>query len=148
MAATIVTRTPASFTVRIEVPYSDSMLGFEEALQGRRNEAGVLATAEGRRQFDSDGSPLTIGSVKLTSEGRVEKDYRTPYGVATVAPHAYRGPRGGKTYCPLDRDARIVVSSTPTASAHQPWCRDGTCVRKPVSSRQEIIFPRRLSVSG
>ena len=36
-----------------------------------------------------------------------------PYGVATVARHVYQSPQGGKTYCPLDRDARIVVSSTP-----------------------------------
>ena len=26
---------------------------------------------------------------------------------------AYQGAHGGPTYCPLDRDARIVVSSTP-----------------------------------
>src|SRR5512135_1230824 len=108
MAATIVARTPSSFTVQIEVSYSDSMLGFEEALQGRLNEAGVLATAEGLRQFDSDGSPITVGTVKLTSKGQVEKDYQTPYGVATVARHVYQSPQSGKTYCPLDRGARIV----------------------------------------
>jgi len=41
------------------------------------------------------------------------KDYQTPYGVATVERHVYQGPQGGATYCPLERDARIVVSSTP-----------------------------------
>ncbi len=27
--------------------------------------------------------------------------------------HVYQSSQGGKTYCPLDRDARIIVSSTP-----------------------------------
>jgi hypothetical protein len=113
MNATIIARTPTSFTLQFEIPYSGSMLDFEETLQGRLNEAGVVATAEGLRQFDTDGSPITVGPVKFTSKGRVEKDYQTPYGVATVARHVYQSPQGGPTYCPLDRDARIVVSSTP-----------------------------------
>jgi hypothetical protein len=113
MNATITVRTPTSFTLQIEVPYNDSMLGFEETLQERLNQAGVVATAEGLRQFDTDGSPITLGSTKLTSKGPVEKDYQTPYGVATVARHVYQSPQGGPTYCPLDRDARIVVTSTP-----------------------------------
>ena len=73
MNATIIARSPTSFTLQVEVPYNDSMLGFEEALQRRLNEAGVIATAEGLRQFDTDGSPITVGSVKLTTKGRIEK---------------------------------------------------------------------------
>src|SRR3954470_14442911 len=113
MPATIVSRSATSFTVPIEVPYSESMLGFEEGLQDRLNEAGVEATAEGLRQFDTDGSPITLGKARLTTKGQVEKDYQTPYGVASIARHVYQGTRGGPTYCPLDRAARIVVSSTP-----------------------------------
>src|SRR3954467_1652062 len=113
MNATIISRTPTSFTLQVEVPYHASMLDFEETLQRRLNEAGVLGTAEGLKQFDTDGSPVTVGSVKLTTKGPVEKDYQSPYGVATRARHAYQGPQGGPTYCPLDRGARIVVTSTP-----------------------------------
>jgi hypothetical protein len=113
MKATIIARTPTAFTIQVEVPYSDSMLDFEDTLQERLNDAGVVATAEGLKQFDSDGSPITVGPVKFTTKGQIEKDYQTPYGVATVARHVYQGPEGGPTYCPLDRDARIVVSSTP-----------------------------------
>src|SRR5262245_61206091 len=113
MGATIIARTPTSFTLQVEVPFNDSMLGFEETLQQRLHEAGVVATAEGLKQFDTDGSPITVGATKLTTKGQVEKDYQTPYGVATVARHVYQGTQGGATYCPLDRDARIVVSSTP-----------------------------------
>src|SRR5579871_5188890 len=113
MDVTIIARTPTSFTLQVEVPYNDSMLGFEETLQERLNEAGVAATAEGLKQFDTDGSPITVGTTKLTSKGPVEKEYQTPYGVATVARHVYQSNQGGATFCPLDRDARIVVSSTP-----------------------------------
>jgi hypothetical protein len=113
VVATIIARSPSSFTLQVEVPYNDSMLDFEEALQRRLNDAGVVATVEGLKQFDTDGSPITVGPVKFTSKGRVEKDYQTPYGVATVARHVYQSPEGGPTYCPLDRDARIVVTSTP-----------------------------------
>jgi hypothetical protein len=113
MDATIIGRTPNSFTVQVEVPYNDSMLDFEETLQHRLNDAGVVATAEGLRQFDTDGSPITVGPVKFTTKGQVEKDYQTPYGVATITRHVYQSPQGGPTYCPLDHDARIVISSTP-----------------------------------
>jgi hypothetical protein len=41
----IIARTPTSFTLQIEVAYSDSMLDFEEALQEGLNEAGGVATA-------------------------------------------------------------------------------------------------------
>jgi hypothetical protein len=78
MDATIIARTPNSFTIQVEVPYNDSMLDFEETLQHRLNDAGVLATAEGLRRFDTDGSPITVGPVKFTTKGQVEKDYQTP----------------------------------------------------------------------
>jgi hypothetical protein len=113
MNATIISRTPTSFTLQVEIPYSDSMLDFEETLQERLNDAGVVATAEGLKQFDTDGSPITVGPVKFTTKGQIEKDYQTPYGVATLSRHVDQSPEGGPTYCPLDRDARIVVTSTP-----------------------------------
>ena len=113
MSAQIVDRNATGFTVQVTVSYNRSMLDFEEVLQEELNAAGTLATQEGLQQFDTDGSPITVGSVKFTTKGQVPKDYQTPYGVATVERHVYQSPQGGATYCPLDRDARIVVSSTP-----------------------------------
>src|SRR3954469_5072721 len=113
MSAAIVARSETSFTIQVEIPYGPSMLDFEHAIQDRLNQAGVLATEEALRQFDTDGSPITIGPVKFTGKGPLPKEYQTPYGVATVARHVYQSPQGGKAYCPLDRDARIVTSSTP-----------------------------------
>lgn len=113
MAAAIVRRTDTGFTLQIEVPYKDSMLDAEEAILAALNQAGVAATAEALRRFDADGKPIRLGPTKLTSMGRVRKEYQTPYGVAAVDRHVYQSAQGGKTYCPLDQDARIVVSSTP-----------------------------------
>src|SRR3954464_3093124 len=113
MSAAIVARSETSFTVQVEIPYGSSMLDFEQTIQERLNQAGVVATQEALQQFDTDGVPITIGSVKFTTKGQLPKEYQTPYGVATVSRHVYQSPQGGKTYCPLDRDARIVTSSTP-----------------------------------
>jgi hypothetical protein len=113
MPAVIVARSESSFTIQVEVPYGSSMLDAEEALQQRLNQAGTLATAEVLQRFDADGSPIQVGDTKLTSKGKLLKEYQTPYGVAPIERHVYQSSRGGKTYCPLDRDARIVGSSTP-----------------------------------
>jgi hypothetical protein len=113
MPATIVSRSDTAFTIQVEIPYGPSMLDAEQAIQDRLNEAGTLATAEVLQRFDTDGSPIVLADTKLTSMGRVLKEYQTPYGVAPVERHIYQTSKGGKTYCPLDRDARIVGSSTP-----------------------------------
>jgi len=113
MPAAIIARTDAAFTIQVEIPYGSSMLDFEEVIQQRLNEAGVLATQEALQRFDADGSPIQVGDTKLTTKGKLKKEYQTPYGVAPVERYVYQSSRGGKTYCPLDRNARIVVSSTP-----------------------------------
>jgi hypothetical protein len=113
MPAAIVARSDRSFTIQITVPYKASMLDAEEAIQKSLNDAGVAATAEALTRFDADGKPLRIGPTKLTSKGKLLKQYQTPYGVASVKRHVYQTSRGGRTFCPLDQNARIVVSSTP-----------------------------------
>jgi hypothetical protein len=77
MSAAIVARSETSFTVQVEIPYGSSMLDFEEVIQDRLNQAGVVATQEALQQFDTDGSPITIGSVKFTSKGPLPKEYQT-----------------------------------------------------------------------
>src|SRR3954465_6373015 len=113
MPAAIVTRTESGFTIQVEIPYASSMLDAGEALQQRLNEAGTLATGEVLQRFDADGSPIRVGDTKLTTKGKLKKEYQTPYGVAPIERHVYQSSRGGRTYCPLDRNARIVGSSTP-----------------------------------
>ena len=45
MNAMIVARAPTSFTLQVEIPNNGPVLDFEEALQVRLNEAGVVATS-------------------------------------------------------------------------------------------------------
>ena len=113
MSAQILDRTESGFTLQITIPDNPSMLDFEENLQQRLNEAGVLATREGLRQCDTDGSPITVGSLTLTTKGQLPKEYQTPDGVAPIERHVSQSSQGGGTSCPLDRDAQLIVSSTP-----------------------------------
>jgi hypothetical protein len=101
------------YTYEIKIKFTASMLDSESGIQDCLNELGTLATTDLLETFDSDGSQIIIGSTKLMSKGKVEKEYQTPYGVSTVARHVYQTNQGGKTFCPLDQNARIVVTSTP-----------------------------------
>lgn len=100
-------------TVEIKVDISGPMLEAEEAILTSLNEAGSMVTGEALKRFDTDGSKIAIGNSKWFSKGQEPKIYQTPYGEVEVKRHVYQGPRGGQTYCPLERDARIVVTSTP-----------------------------------
>ena len=113
MAAEIVSSSPEGMTLQITVPFDRSMLDFETRLQQGLNEAGNLATAEQLRRFDTDGSPIQVGATTLYSKGRLPKEYQTPYGSVSIDRHVYQSAQGGSTFCPLERDGRIIVTSTP-----------------------------------
>jgi hypothetical protein len=113
MPARLISKTRDKVIIQLEISLSKSMLEGESLIQDALNEAGTLASSELLKQFDTDGSPIKLGSVKMTSKGLVPKQYQTPYGVTTVARHVYQTSEGGETFCPLDKDARIIVSSTP-----------------------------------
>jgi hypothetical protein len=109
----MIERQESSVTIQITIPLSRSMLETEEAIQQALNEAGVLASGEALKQFDTDGSALLIGSTRWTSKGQEPKTYQTPYGEVSVARHVYQTGEGGATFCPLEQDARIILTSTP-----------------------------------
>jgi hypothetical protein len=100
-------------TLEVKVDVSGSMLTAEEAILSGLNEAGCVATGEALKRFDTDGSQIVTGGVKWFSKGRLPKTYQTPYGEVEVARHVYQRSVGGETFCPLERDARVVVTSTP-----------------------------------
>jgi hypothetical protein len=96
------------------VKLEESLLESEEKILAALNEAGMLATVQALKRFDTDGTPIEVGGSRWTSKGQEPKAYQTPYGEVDVARHGYQtAAAGGKTYCPLDRAARIVVTSTP-----------------------------------
>ena len=113
MTATIVNESADSLTIQVVIPFNRSMLGAEDSIQNALNQAGTLASHNFLQRFDTDGSPIIIGQTTLTSKGRVPKEYQTPYGATTVSRHVYQSAKGGKTFCPLEREARIVTSATP-----------------------------------
>jgi hypothetical protein len=113
MSAEILKRFEKHFIVQIKVPYSKSMLENEDLLLSCLNEVGQVATGEILTQFDTDGTPISVGNQTFTSKGQVQTSYQTPYGPVKVERHVYQSHSGGKTYVPLEKDARIVITSTP-----------------------------------
>jgi hypothetical protein len=113
MTAVVVEREESTVTIEIQVKLSRSMLDTEEAIQQALNEAGTLATTEALKQFDTAGSPIQFGDTRWTSKGQEPKTYQTPYGETVVERHVYQTCQGDATFCPLERDARIILTSTP-----------------------------------
>jgi len=111
--AEIISQSGDEVTIQFKVKLRGSMLDMEQAIQNGVNEAGCAATKEALRKFDTTGAPIQIGSVKMTSKGKVTKEYETPYGTVELARHVYQTSGGGKVFCPLDDKARIVIHSTP-----------------------------------
>ena len=101
--------------VRIEVTIdlSRSMLTSEENIQQTLNETGCIATAAALKYLDTDGSQINIAGEVMRTKGEQPKAYQTPYGEVVVERHVYQRSGGGKTYCPLEREARIIITSTP-----------------------------------
>ena len=113
LCAEIIFRSEQAFTIQISIPYLDSMLKSEEIIQHQLNKAGVQATQEVLSRFDTDGAPIQHGATTFFSKGKEPKAYQTPYGPAVVDRHVYQTAKGGKTFCPLEHDARIIITSTP-----------------------------------
>jgi hypothetical protein len=111
--AEIITHSTDEITIQVTVKLNGSMLDMEEDIQKAVNEVGTIATKEALGKFDASGAPIKIGDTKMTSKGKITKEYETPYGTVKLGRHVYQSSRGGAVYCPMDDRARIVVSSTP-----------------------------------
>ena len=114
MAAKIVKRSEGKLLVEVEIDLSGkSMLDKEMAVRDAVNEVGALATADALASFDTDGTPIIADGVKLTSKGQHTEKYECPYDNIVVLRHVYQSPSGGKTFCPLESEARMILNSTP-----------------------------------
>lgn len=102
-----------NIVIELNIPLVRSMPSDEEVIQHALNAAGNLATRALLKSFDTDGSPIQIASLNLTSKGPVLKEYETPYGTIGLERHVYQDGHGGATFCPLDSEARIIGSATP-----------------------------------
>lgn len=113
MATKIISISKKEVKMEVTIPLKGSMLDSEESILANLNEAGSLATQKALECFDTDGAPIIVENVKLTSKIRSEKEYQTPYGVIKVNRHVYQTSQGGKTYCPLESSGRIIQGATP-----------------------------------
>jgi hypothetical protein len=113
MAVSIIKKNSESITLQITIPFSRSMLNSENSIQDAMNEAGAVATGELLKTFDTEGEDILLGAVKMVSKGLASKRYQTPYGEVEVERHLYQTSAGGATFCPLEREARIILTSTP-----------------------------------
>lgn len=114
MLATIVSHTGNTLTLQIEIALDGNMMQMEEHIQDALNEAGQLATGKALEQFDTDGSPIILGTTKLTArKQKYNEHYESPYGTVTAERYIYQSNLGGRTYCPMEDAARCVLNSTP-----------------------------------
>lgn len=113
MSARLVEVKGSQVKMELTVELSRSMLETEEAIQVVLNEAGCIASREALKYFDTDGSPIKIGDEIWRTKGQQPKAYQTPYGEVDLERHVYQRSGGGATHCPLEREARIVITSTP-----------------------------------
>jgi hypothetical protein len=113
MTVSIVKQSSESITLQVTIPFNRSMLDSENNIQKAVNELGTIATGELLKTFDTEGEDIQFGAVKMTSKGLVSKYYQTPYGEVMVERHVYQSAAGGATFCPLEREARIILTSTP-----------------------------------
>ena len=113
MKAKLIETSDKELVLQVTVTLESGMLKTEESIQDSLNQAGCLATEIALSRFDTNGEPIMVNGLRYTTKGQIEKIYQTPYGEVKLPRHVYQGSRGGKTYCPLDRDARTIVYSTP-----------------------------------
>jgi hypothetical protein len=116
MSVKILKQDSDGIKLEVYIEFKNSMLESEEEIQSQLNEVGMHATKSVLEQFDTDGSPLKIGTVNFTSKGQEFKEYQTPYGPINVQRHVYQTSQGGSTYCPLEYNARIIHATTPKFS--------------------------------
>ena len=113
MGVQLVSVEGAQVKIEMTIDLSRSMLTSEENIQKSLNEAGSIATGAALKYLDTDGSNIEIAGEVMYSKGELPKGYQTPYGEVVVERHVYQRAGGGKTYCPLEREARIIITSTP-----------------------------------
>lgn len=116
MPATLIEHKESTLTIQLTVELTGQMLADEQALQQSLNEAGQIAMGPMLKQFDTRGEPIRVGGVKHTVKHYAPQTYETPYGPVQVQRHTYQSSQGGRTYVPLEHDARMILNSTPRYS--------------------------------
>jgi len=113
MGAQLLSIEGSQVKIEVTIDLSRSMLTSEENIQQTLNQTGCIATEAALKYLDTDGSEIDIAGEVMRTKGEQPKAYQTPYGEVVVERHVYQRSGGGKTYCSLEREARIIMTSTP-----------------------------------
>lgn len=113
MGAQLLSIEGSQVKIQVTIDLSRSMLTSEETIQQSLNQAGCMATAAALQYLDTDGSAIEMAGEVMRTKGKQPKAYQTPYGEVGVERHVYQRSGGGKTYCPMERESRIIITSTP-----------------------------------
>ncbi len=101
-------------SLNIELEFnSDSMFEIEEKILEVLKNAGKDLTREVLKDFDTNGEAILVEGKKHTSKGMQTEYYETLYGKIEVERHVYQGTSGGKTFCPMENQANMILNSTP-----------------------------------
>ncbi len=129
----IIEQNNKTITIQFEVAISQSMIKTEESIRVALNNCGNEITKEVLSNFDTDGSSIKVNGKRYSSKGKISKKYQTPYGEININRHVYQSSDGGKTFCPLEKDARIIVGTTPVFA-------------KQVSSKYADLSAKRVQI--
>jgi hypothetical protein len=113
MTAELITRNGHEVTLQVTIDVSGTMLEAEGRIQAACNEVGQRASVEALKGFETDGSPIILDGIKWTKRCASPQTYQTPYGTVELERNVYQTSKGGKIYCPLDAEARIIRHATP-----------------------------------
>ena len=108
-------------TLELTVDLEDTMLASEEAILAGANEVGRSLSKVALKAFDTDGRKIEKSGQLWHTKGLQPKTYQTPYGSVSIERHVYQRSGGGKTFCPLEHDARIILTSTPQFCRQVSW---------------------------
>jgi hypothetical protein len=101
-------------SLNIELEYSDeTMFELEDKIQNLLNTTGQDLTGEVLKNFDTNGDSIIVEGKKYTSKGLQREFYETLYGKIEVERHIYQGTSGGKTFCPMENQANMILNSSP-----------------------------------
>jgi hypothetical protein len=145
--AEVISRSGKEVTVAVTVRLAGSLWEMEEAIREATNALGCCATQEALKRFDTDGSPIRVGALKLTARGRDPKRYQTPYGAVEVERYVYQTSHGGRIHCPLEQQARIVRGATPLFASqisHKYAQLNARAVQRDLAQNHARAVPHRL----
>ncbi len=105
--------TRRTFEIELDLGPYRTLSECEEAVQQAVNQAGVLMTAEAMKLFDADGQPLVREGASTRPKARSPSFTRRPSGRPRWSGMCISLRPAGRTFCPLEDRAGIVLSATP-----------------------------------